>query len=129
MMDEAVNERLRGDTALYALIMDRIYPDVIPQSVVWPAIIYHQVSESATYSHDGDSNLDMARYQFDCYGSTKVSARTVKDALRTLLSGKKFGASNIRVASCLLDNSLGGYDPALKAWRYIQDYVFQYQVL
>jgi len=129
MMDEAVDERLRGDTALAALVSDRIYPDVIPQLVVYPVIIYHQVSEAASYSHDGDSNLDTSRYQFDCYGSTKVSARTVKDALRTLLSGKRFEASNVRVASCRLDNSLSGYEPAFKAWRYIQDYVFQYQVL
>lgn len=129
MMDEAVDERLRGDTALAALVVDRIYPDIVPQGVVYPVIIYHQVSESATYSHDGDSNLDTARYQFDCYGSTKVSSRAVKDALRSLLSGKKFSASNVRVASCRLDNSLSGYEPAFKAWRYIQDYIFQYQVL
>jgi hypothetical protein len=129
MMDEAVEERLLACAALIALVSDRIYPDVVPQGVTWPAVIYHQVSESASYSHDGDSNLDTDRYQFDCYGSTKVSARAVKDALRSLLSGKKFEASNIRVTSSQLDNSLGGYEPSLGAWRYIQDYIFQYQVL
>jgi hypothetical protein len=129
MMDEAVEERLLACAALIALVSDRIYPDVIPQGVVYPVIIYHQVSETASYSHDGDSNLDTSRYQFDCYDNTKAGARAVQDALRSLLSGKKFSASNIRVTACRLDNSLGGYEPSLGAWRYIQDYVFQYQVL
>ena len=129
MMDEAVYERLSGDAGLQALVAERIYPDVIPQNVVYPIIVYHQVSETASYSHDGDSNLDMSRYQFDCYDDTKAGARAIKDALRSLLSGKKFIASNIRVTACRLDNSLGGYEPSLEAWRYIQDYIFQYQVL
>lgn len=128
MMDEAIYERLSGDTALAALVSNRIYPDQVPQDVVWPAIIYHQVSETASYSHDGDANLDQARFQFDCYGSTSASAKAVKNALRSLLSGKRFSASNVRITSCQLDNSLSGYEPAFKAWRFIQDYVFQYQV-
>lgn len=129
MIDEAVEEMLTGNAALAALISDRVYPDNIPQGVVWPAIIYHQISETASYSHDGDSNLDTTRFQFDCYDDTKAGAKAVARALRSLLSGKKFTASNVRVQSCRLDNSLGGYDMNLGAWRYIQDYLMQYQEL
>jgi hypothetical protein len=129
MIDEAVEERLLADASLAALVSDRVYPDKYPQGVSFPFVVYHQVSETAGYSHDGDSNLDTDRFQFDCYGSTKASAQAVKNALRALLSGKRFTASNIRVTSCRLDNSLGGYDDVLKAWRYIQDYMIQYQVL
>jgi hypothetical protein len=129
MIDDAIYERLCADTGLAALVSTRIYPDQVPQDITWPAIIFHQVSEAASYGHDGDSNLDMARFQFDCYGSTNASARAIKSALRACLSGKRFEGTGARVTSCQLDNSLSGYEPAFKAWRYIQDYIFQYQVL
>lgn len=130
MIDDAIYERLTGDAGVAALVSNRIYPDQVPQDVIWPAIIVHgPASETASYSHEGDENLDTARIQIDCYGSTCASAKQVKAAVRACLSGKRFTGTGARVMSCQLDNSLSGFEPAFKAWRLIQDYIFQYQVL
>jgi hypothetical protein len=47
------------------------------------------VSDVPTYSHDGDSGLDEAVYQFDSWGNTPREAKLLADALRAALGVKQ----------------------------------------
>jgi len=76
-------------------VEERIYPTWLPQKPVLPAITYFRVSTGRTESHQGDSRLDAARFQFSCwssnYGETISIADKVLDALAGRLPGGEAG--------------------------------------
>lgn len=127
-VDDALRAWVLADAGVSALIGQRMYPDVLPQGAIFPAIRYFEVSLSPLYAHQGDLNLDTSRYQFDCYAATRPAARDLAAALRAALSGKKTYQDGVTFRSTQLVNSLSGYDDALNAWRMVQDYQLSYSV-
>lgn len=125
-IDDALYSLISGDAGVAALISDRVYPDLLPEKVTFPAMTYQEISLTPTVSHDGDSHLDESRYQFDCYAATRSGARAIADALRTLLSGKRTSQPGFVIHSAFLANALSGYETGLNAWRYTVDYLISY---
>ena len=125
-IDDALYELSKADSGLAALISDRVYPDLLPEGVTFPAMTFQEISLTPIYSQDGDSHLDTSRYQFDCYAVTRSGSRAVADALRSLLSGKRTSQSGFAIHSAFLANALSGYETGLNAWRYTVDYMISY---
>jgi hypothetical protein len=56
-----------------------------------PFVIYHVATAQALYSSQGDTGLQLARFQFDVYSATSYTeartvATTLRDALNTLMN-------------------------------------------
>ena len=87
MLEENIVAMLKADTALAALVVNRIYPLTLPQESELPAIRYTMISSRPTTTHDGDSGLATALFQFDCFAATYTAAKALAAALRATLSG------------------------------------------
>lgn len=125
-LDQIINQLLAAQEGLTAIVGSRIYPHHLPGDATFPALVFRQVSGKPDYSHDGDSGLDVARVQFDAYGTTKAQAGQINAQVRALLSGKSYRPT---IQSSFIENQLpDDYEDGLQAWRVISDYTITYRV-
>lgn len=93
------------DAAVAALIGTRMYPALIPQDAVLPALAYQQISEPGLYSHEGDVGLMVVRMQFTAQATSYASARAVLDALRAVLTGYSGTVNNTHFQAVFVENA------------------------
>lgn len=92
--------KLSADVPLAALVSDRIYPDVAPQTAPLPYIVYEVDSEEGVHHMTGGGPLESTSVQFTVWASSSPSRSAVNDALRTLLDNKiglALGSAETRV--------------------------------
>jgi len=73
------------DVSIAAAVGTRIYSDHLPQNATLPAITYQVISEIANENLTSSDELDEARVQIDCYGSTRSAANSLQQDVRNLL--------------------------------------------
>jgi len=84
--EERLYTVLTSSTSIASVTGTRIYPNIMPQAVKFPAISYSRVS-NVTYTglQGGSSGLENPHFQVDCwstsYAVVKALARSVKQAL------------------------------------------------
>lgn len=116
-VEQAIFTQLRDFAALDALISDRAYPNVLPEQATLPAVVYSRIS--ATREHNfgnGNPPVATARFQFDCFGSTYLSAVNVGEQVRKALMGLMTSGYDV-----IIDNDMDDWDPESKRYRRIVD--------
>lgn len=77
---------LLAEGAVTELIGDRIYPDILPQNPVYPAVTLSKVDTRHDHTLSNLAGLAHTRLQFDCYceglGSDRAKANEVAEAIR-----------------------------------------------
>jgi hypothetical protein len=114
-IEEALYSKLTGDAGVAALVVARIYPNVVPQDIAMPAVAYQRISTTRVMAHDGPTGVASARFQFTVSGSTYSSARNVVNAIRTALdgfSGLMGGTNGVIVEAIFVENDFDGYNQA-----------------
>lgn len=110
MIVEALVELLSADAAVSAIVGNRIYPRIIPDAATFPLLVITKVAGAGTYTNDGDTGLEPARVQIDCYSADGASAVIeLKTAVRRKLSGFRGGpasGSPCAIASSFCTNDL-----------------------
>lgn len=86
MIEQTLYAVLKNDSAVSALVGTRIYPLVMPQDGLLPAVVYQRVSTVPITSLDGDSGLDAVRMQSSCWATTYLGARILADAVRAAVT-------------------------------------------
>lgn len=74
--------RLRGNAGIAAVIGSRVYWGKRKQNDPLPALVLHMITPGNQYTHDGASDLNGARIQFDCLGAELRDALALFEALR-----------------------------------------------
>lgn len=74
--------------ALSAKVQNKIYPVVLPDKCVAPAIRYIMLDPEDTSSLDGFGSLEMCRFQFDVYSKDYAEAAEIAETLKASLDGK-----------------------------------------
>jgi hypothetical protein len=69
------------------LVGQRIYPGMLPQSAVFPAITWHCYGTSHDYYTTGAAGWADARYQIDVWAYTYGQATTISELVRDKLQG------------------------------------------
>jgi len=100
MIDEAIYSRLNTYAGTSALVGTRIYPDILPQGVTYPAITYFRVSTVRIDNLDSFSGSARVRYQFDCWHTNPTTARAVRKQIRLAMDG-----FNGTFASCIVSGA------------------------
>lgn len=72
---------------LGALIGTRCYLFDLPQEPTLPAVTYLRISSVTEYSHSGDSNLQHARWQINCWAGTYTESFNVAQQVKNVLNG------------------------------------------
>lgn len=94
----AVLERLRGDSAVRAIVDGRVYQLVLPQSFTAPAIRVQLIDQPTLYHLRGGDTLSRARVQTDAYARPAAGtdcyqvAADLADAISATLSGQRWTA-------------------------------------
>lgn len=118
-IESACYAALSGDSDVQASVGNgdspetyRIYPDVAPDDVARPFIIYSLIHGERPVAFDGVANLRNGHVQIDVYADTLSAARTLADhAVDALEAGANLGSAT--------DSS--GYEEDINLHRIIID--------
>jgi len=105
-----------GDTALGALIGERIYPVVLPATPVLPALTYALVSETQEPIQDGPG-LAFPRWRFQVFTERYIDLDAVVLALKAAFNARTDGP----FGSSTVENAYQDHDVKTGRWRQVVD--------
>jgi len=103
-VEKTLVEFMLANAALTALVSTRINWQFRPQGGLLPAIVLHRISGVRDYAMEGPTGLVESRVQIDCWASTHLSAITVAQAVRTLLSGIRRTFGDMQFQGVFIDS-------------------------
>ena len=83
----AIRKKLSEDVNITAITATRLYPKVLPQPAVLPAIIYNVISDVPSDDISGNAGLYRAIVQIDSYAKNAIDAIRLDDFVRLSLQG------------------------------------------
>jgi hypothetical protein len=86
-VEPALQSFLLDDSALTTLIGTRVWPIILPQKPVLPAVTYSEISAIRGHTMQGPDGLAFARMQIDSWAKSFKQARILADAVRARLDG------------------------------------------
>jgi hypothetical protein len=112
-----------------------MYPIILPQGVVYPAISYNQVSGVRDWTLCGPIDLARIRVQINLWSKSYDQAHDLADAVRQKMQSVQIeigvDSPSIRVGFIKLDNEFD--DPfqaeagLIGVYRVVQDYIVSHQ--
>ena len=81
----AIKALLTRSTALAALVGTRIYPDIMPDNPVYPAVTYQKLSGSSERGAVADPALMLAVFQVSSWAGSRLESARVASAVRAAL--------------------------------------------
>ena len=85
MIEETIFTRLSTFAGLAALVSTRIYPVIMPQGAVKPAITYQLISSTRESCMVKDDGIVRARFQITAWGETFTGVKAVIEQVRQAL--------------------------------------------
>lgn len=115
-LGDDVRTYLMSKAAITSLIGTRMYGFKMPQkNNTFPCVVYNQISQNPAHVLSGAADYNETRLQFDCYGTSSISANAVAEALRNQLQGFPTTASSSMgsstVTSCQFLGARSLYEP------------------
>lgn len=107
-----VRDLLVADSAVVALVSQRISPLVRSQNEPLPSITLSLVSVVPMNHVAGAPTLDQARVQIDSWGTSYAEVRSVADAVRAALEA----------AGLVMESEFDGFEPDVDEYRVTQDF-------
>jgi len=131
-IQEGLLDYLLDQSAITAIVSQRIYPMVVPQGQPLPSITLQKISEQENYHLGGTTSLRVARMQIDCYAATPKAASDLSELVRTAMSTQRLLMGTVEVTSVFRENSRdtnersdNGSDPG--DYRNSTDYMIHYR--
>jgi hypothetical protein len=85
MIGKVIYGRLSTDVAVTGVCGLNIYPDIAPQNVQYPFIVYTIINSTPVDFKDGQSNLEEITLQLDVYTNNYETTQTLSNAVRNRL--------------------------------------------
>jgi hypothetical protein len=85
MIGKVIYGRLSTDVAVTGVCGLNIYPDIAPQNVQYPFIVYTIINSTPVDFKDGQSNLEEISVQLDVYTNNYETTQTLSNAVRNRL--------------------------------------------
>lgn len=105
-MHGAIRALLVADTAVSALVSNRIYPFKLPLDVTLPAITIHKASGG----RDTVTNHGYPRYQISCWAGSFATVQSMRDAVVACLDRYKGVASGNHIKFISYVGDLDAYE-------------------
>ena len=87
LFEDGLYTFLSTQTNITNIAGSRIYPSVLPQKPVLPAVVFSCIGSSPIARQDAKPVLEVARFQLDCYATkqrdAKLLAKAVRDSLES----------------------------------------------
>lgn len=85
MIGKLIYNRLSTDGAILAYVDTKIYPDIVPQNVQYPFVVYTIVNSLPVDFKDGQSNLEEITLQIDVYTQSYDDTQDLSNLIRNRL--------------------------------------------
>jgi hypothetical protein len=85
MIGKVIYGRLTTDAAVTGICGLKIYPDIAPQNVQYPFMVYTVVNSLPVDYKDGQSNLEEINVQIDVYTNNYETTQTLANNVRNRL--------------------------------------------
>ena len=85
MIGKLIYSRLSTDGSITAYIGTKIYPDITPQNVQYPFVVYTIVNSLPVDFKDGQSNLEEITLQIDVYTQSYDDTQELANLIRNRL--------------------------------------------
>ena len=85
MIGKVIYGRLTTDAAVTGICGLNIFPDIAPQNVQYPFIVYTIINSLPVDFKDGQSNLDEITLQIDVYSNNYETTQTLANNVRNRL--------------------------------------------
>lgn len=133
MIEQALYAILSGHAGLSSLVDNRIYPIVLPQGPLLPAVTYQRVSGEREETHDGPSGLARPRFQVSCWAQILPGvnafdqARAVAEQVRLALDGYQGTAGGVQIEVIQLENEVDLFEPETQIFHSAIDFTVWHQ--
>ena len=85
MIGKLIYSRLSTDGAILAYVGNKIYPDIVPQNVQYPFVVYTITNSIPVDYKDGQSNLEEISLQVDVYTQNYDDTQDLANLIRNRL--------------------------------------------
>jgi len=85
MIGKLIYNRLSTNGAILAYVGTKIYPDIVPQNVQYPFVVYTIVNSLPVDFKDGQSNLEEITLQIDVYTQSYDDTQDLSNLIRNRL--------------------------------------------
>jgi hypothetical protein len=85
MIGKLIYNRLSTDGAILAYVGSKIYPDIVPQNVQYPFVVYTITNSTPVDYKDGQSNLEEIEIQIDVYTQNYDDTQDLSNLIRNRL--------------------------------------------
>ena len=85
MIGKLIYSRLSTDGAILAYVGSKIYPDIVPQNVQYPFVVYTITNSTPVDYKDGQSNLEEIELQIDVYTQNYDDTQDLTNLIRNRL--------------------------------------------
>jgi hypothetical protein len=85
MIGKLIYNRLSTDGDILAYVGTKIYPDIVPQNVQYPFVVYTIVNSLPVDFKDGQSNLEEITLQVDVYTQNYDDTQELSNLIRNRL--------------------------------------------
>jgi hypothetical protein len=85
MIGKLIYSRLSTDGAILAYVGSKIYPDIVPQNVQYPFVVYTITNSTPVDYKDGQSNLEEIEIQIDVYTQNYDDTQDLANLIRNRL--------------------------------------------
>jgi hypothetical protein len=123
----AVRDALVKNQNVFTLVGHKIYPKVLPQLAVLPALTYQVVSDGPSDTIAGMAGLFNATLQIDSWATNPLAAQRINDAVRLAIQGYRGNHLSVKILGIHLTMDFEDFEPEVRDYRYIARYSIWYR--
>lgn len=102
-LESGLYSALAADATVSSLVGTRIYPEIMPQDVTYPAISYQRISTVRLNMLSGVDDFTQVRIQIDCWDDNYSDVKTLALAVRDALDDAKLLGSQV-IQHCYMES-------------------------
>jgi len=110
-LEEAVYAYLISEPAVHAKIAERLYPLLLPQKCILPAVAYTLVSVDRTPALQKDTGYTRAVLQYSCHAKSYREAVMVAHLLKNALQDFSGNMNGLMIGAVLVVSEMADYEP------------------
>jgi hypothetical protein len=103
---------LSGDATVTAICSARVYPILIPEDAIFPAVVLNVLKNQPMNALDGYSGLDLAHVMVDSLAVSYRDARRLRDAVR----------ASLQAAQLIMTEETEDYEDVIRTYRISQQW-------
>ena len=128
-IEQALMTYLNDQAVLTALLPGGIHFVKARQDTYMPYLCIHKISDVPEHAHDGNANLNEARFQLSAFAETYKEIKDINSALKDALdhfTGVMGGDGGCYISRCFLDSESDNYEDSTELFYSPVDYLIQY---